>query len=346
MHNNSKSLRIIFGFLFFLTIGAIVRYCLPIGIQQHELLRITLRELHISPSDCCVYVGDDLTATYTMVPLTAVSGVSWSDADDGVVSVSGDGVITALSAGSSSVTLTGDGGVAATVKITALRKPLPPGSDLPQLYYEQLPIANVSNPLPFDYLPELVTIPSKYPANRSGMQVTPETLAAYERLYKDATAATGQQLYVLSAFRSFAKQQSLFDEDVAAYRARGYSEEEARRITAQSTQIPGCSEHQLGLTLDVGHTYAVNNTFASSAIGRWITQNAHHYGFILRYPADKVDKTGIDYESWHFRYVGEAHAKYIYEHHLCLEEYIELQAQAKQAAEEYALAVPAGSILA
>jgi len=344
MHNNAKLLRIIFGVLFLLTVGATVLHCLPIGMQRHEQLRVTLRELHISPSDCCVYVGDDLTASYTMVPVTAVASVSWSDADDGVISVDGSGVITALSVGSSDITLTSDGGVAAKITVTALRKPLPPDSDLPELYYEQLPIANASNPLPFDYIPEMVTIPSKFPANRPGMQVTPETLAAYERLYSDVTAATGQRLYVVSAYRSFQKQQSLFDEDVASYRSRGYSEEEARRLTAQSTQIPGCSEHQLGLTMDVSHNGATNNSFANTAIGKWITANAHRYGFILRYPADKVDKTGISYESWHFRYVGEAHAKYIYEHHLCLEEYIELQAQAKQAAEEYALTVPAGSI--
>ena len=343
MHINSKALRIIFGILSLAMVSLIALYYIPIGIHNLELLRTTLRELIVSPTDCYIYVGDSTTASFTMVPNTAIATVSWSDAGDGIITIDQSGTVTALSEGSTHFTLTGDNGVSTSVEVIALRKPLPPDSDYPPLYDEPLLIANAGNPLPSNYVPELVTIPKSYPANRVGMQLTPETFDAFERMYADAYTAVGRRCHVISAYRSYQKQQSLFDEDIARYRAMGYDRDTAIRLTAQATQYPGCSEHQLGLSIDIGE---LSNSFAYTALGKWLTTHAHEYGFILRYPADKVEITGISHEAWHFRYVGIGHATYIYEHGLCLEEYVELQKQAQQAAVDYAASVPAEQYVA
>jgi D-alanyl-D-alanine carboxypeptidase len=89
--------------------------------------------------------------------------------------------------------------------------------------------------------------------------------------------------------------------------------------------MPGYSEHHTGLAVDiVTPSYQVLNAgFAQTDAAVWMAQNAHRYGFIIRYPADKVDVTGIGYEPWHVRYVGIANAKAIFEQGLCLEEYLE-----------------------
>lgn len=349
MNNNSKMLRILFGIIFTLTAAAAAYICIPWGISNLDNLRTTVRELLVSPSDCCyMYVGDSLTASVTVVPDTAPASVSWSDTGDGVVAIDQNGVITARNIGESSFTASVPSGVQTTVSVKTIEKPLPPDSekDYPTNYKDLPIIANVWNPLPSNYKIDLVTIPKKYPANRTGMQVTPDTLEAYERMYADALEATGQRIYVLSAYRSYQKQQSLFDEDVASFRAQGYSLEAARIEAGRTTQLPGCSEHQLGYTMDIGGDYSITNDFANSKLGKWVTAHAHEYGFILRYPADKVAETGIDYEAWHFRYVGTEHSYFIYEHGLCLEEYVKLQKEAQKAAEEYAAEVPAAQYIA
>jgi hypothetical protein len=84
----------------------------------------------------------------------------------------------------------------------------------------------------------------------------------------------------------------------------------------------GCSEHEAGLALDVYAPYCGGINFLRSPAGRMVNKICGEYGFILRYPKGKEDITGIDYEPWHIRYVGQPHAKLIMEHGLTLEEYI------------------------
>ena len=89
--------------------------------------------------------------------------------------------------------------------------------------------------------------------------------------------------------------------------------------------VPGTSEHQLGLAVDIiASSYQVlDEAQENTAEQQWLMANAHHYGFILRYPSEKSAITGIGYEPWHYRYVGKAAAKEIFEQGLCLEEYLQ-----------------------
>ena len=107
--------------------------------------------------------------------------------------------------------------------------------------------------------------------------------------------------------------------------AQGMSEEEAYAKTATETAIPGTSEHQTGLAADiVTPTYQMLDAgFADTPAGQWLSEHAAEYGFVLRYPQDKQEITGIIYESWHYRFVGKTHAKLMKESGLCLEEYLQ-----------------------
>ena len=96
--------------------------------------------------------------------------------------------------------------------------------------------------------------------------------------------------------------------------AQGMTKEEAEAETGKSTAIPGHSEHQTGLAVDLN---GPDETYA------WLAENCWDYGFILRYPDDKIELTGIIYEPWHYRYVGVEAAKQINELGMCLEEYVE-----------------------
>ena len=114
------------------------------------------------------------------------------------------------------------------------------------------------------------------------------------------------------------EQQEIWDNRVALYVSEGATEEEATARVAAEVARPGYSEHQLGLALDIIAEYGGD----SNATWTWLKENCWRYGFILRYPADKEDVTGISFEPWHFRYVGVSTAREITEQGLCLEEYL------------------------
>ncbi len=126
-------------------------------------------------------------------------------------------------------------------------------------------------------------------------------------------------IMVTSAYRSYNTQVSLFNREVEALG----SEEEAARWVAR----PGHSEHQTGLVFDLDLNQESSSggiDYTGTGIYKWVNEHCHNYGFIIRYPDDKQDITGIVYEPWHFRYIGVPHATYMVENNLCLEEYIEL----------------------
>ncbi len=105
---------------------------------------------------------------------------------------------------------------------------------------------------------------------------------------------------------------------------QNYSQEEAKKKAAQWIAIPGTSEHQTGLALDiVSSSYQLlNKEQENTPEQKWLIENSYKYGFILRYPSDKTNITGIEYEPWHYRYVGKETAKEITERGICLEEYL------------------------
>ena len=134
----------------------------------------------------------------------------------------------------------------------------------------------------------------------------------------------GLDFWVCSAYRTIEKQTNLFEQQVRDLMARGYGEEKAREEAATSVAYPGTSEHNLGLAVDiVARDYQIlDDKQADTAEARWLEENCWKYGFIPRYPTDKTDITGIIFEPWHYRYVGEEAAREIMERGICLEEYL------------------------
>lgn len=142
---------------------------------------------------------------------------------------------------------------------------------------------------------------------------------------KEAAAEDGVTIIVASPYRAYDRQVYLFDKKVKTHMSRGLNYLEAYKEASQIVNIPGCSEHQTGLALDiVTDDYTkLNEGFAKTAAGKWLAKHCHEYGFILRYPKGKEYVTSIDYEPWHFRYVGVEAATIIMEEGITLEEFIE-----------------------
>lgn len=139
------------------------------------------------------------------------------------------------------------------------------------------------------------------------------------KLFIQGARDEGLSVYLTSSYRSYSMQEYLFNNKVQQY---GGDREAAARIVA----IPGSSEHQTGLAADIvdQHYEYMNESLADTALSKWMYEHCAEYGFILRFPEDKQDITGIMFEPWHFRYVGEEAAKYIMDNNLCLEEFVSL----------------------
>lgn len=131
--------------------------------------------------------------------------------------------------------------------------------------------------------------------------------------------------YVASAFRTHADQVYLHNNKIQRLINEGYSEEEAKKLAGTVVAVPGTSEHELGLAFDlVDNNYRnLDEAQENTPVQKWLMENCWKYGFILRYPSDKSEATGIIYEPWHYRYVGKELALAVYESGLCLEEYMD-----------------------
>lgn len=167
--------------------------------------------------------------------------------------------------------------------------------------------------------------PQTRPIGQFGIQVD---VRIYEplRAMLNAGNSQGCSLLVCSGYRPYERQVELYEEDVEKYMRRGYSYEKACELTEATLLPPGTSEHQAGLAVDIVATtrQVLDAGFENTREGKWLAAHAHEYGFILRYPKDKVELTQINYEPWHFRYVGVEAATEIYEMGYCLEEYIDI----------------------
>lgn len=138
----------------------------------------------------------------------------------------------------------------------------------------------------------------------------------------DACRADGLYPLVWSSYRDTSEQQRMMEEKVDTFLAQGMSQREAEKEAKLWVAEPGYSEHELGLAVDINSES--EELCASWDVYAWLQEHCWEYGFILRYPEDKTEITGIDYEPWHFRYVGKEAAREIMESGICLEEYIEL----------------------
>ena len=175
---------------------------------------------------------------------------------------------------------------------------------------------------PWNFLPETAEIPLAW--SDYGGQVDARCVDALDRMLDDCSAA-GLVPIICSAYRTWDTQTSLFNGTVDYYQYTiGMPYEEAKAAAATETAWPGTSEHQLGLAVDIVDVnyQLLDNAQADTPVQQWLMANCWKYGFILRYPADKVPLTGIIYEPWHYRYVGEENAKAIYDSGLCLEEWL------------------------
>ena len=138
--------------------------------------------------------------------------------------------------------------------------------------------------------------------------------------------------YVTSAYRRYDKQQQLFDRYVNNLVNQGMSYDAAYAEVLKDTALPGQSEHQTGLCVDLTTRtiVTVDNRFADTEVFAWLTANSWKYGFVLRYPEDKIDITGYSYESGHDRFVGYDVASIMHQTGLCYEEYLKIFSNGEQ----------------
>lgn len=182
--------------------------------------------------------------------------------------------------------------------------------------FEMLLLVNGKNPLPDDYdkniRKDLVTIDKKYRNNDNVTDIHKDVYPYITAMVK-AAQADGVDLRVWSPFRSYATQNILFQNQVKRV---GGDEDLAASVVAR----PGTSEHNTGMCADFN---MASDAFEKTKMYKWMVENAEDYGFVLRYPKDKTEITGVIYESWHWRFVGINRAKEMNKLGFCLEEYVE-----------------------
>lgn len=199
------------------------------------------------------------------------------------------------------------------------------GSDVPETAEQQkfrsddwrLVLINKQNSIPEDYTFQLGTIKGSMQCDK---KILEDLFAMLEAAEKD-----GVNLTICSPYRDLEYQQMLFNRKIKRYMNRGMSYMEAYQLSSQSVTVPGASEHQIGLALDIvcNDYMSLDEGFGDTKAGKWLAANSCRFGFILRYPEGKENITGIEYEPWHFRYVGKAAAPVIMEQGITLEEFWE-----------------------
>ena len=180
-----------------------------------------------------------------------------------------------------------------------------------------LALVNRDYVLAADYEPDDLVRPNVKATNGSAILMRSEAAAALEELFAAAKDEAGLTLYAASGYRSYGTQSAIFERKIKNTGSR----EKAQRLVAP----PGASEHQLGLAMDVQcpDTLTLSSNFAQTDEGRWVEENAHRFGFIIRYKAEWKSMTGYNYEPWHIRYIGVAHATAVHMLNIPYETYYE-----------------------
>lgn len=182
----------------------------------------------------------------------------------------------------------------------------------------RLVLINKQHPIPEDYTFSLDTIKTANGGIQCDGRVMDELFSMLQAASED-----GINLAICSHYRDINRQEVLFNRKIKTYMKKGMSYMEAYKISSQTVTVPGASEHQIGLAMDiVSDTYTLlEEGFAETDAGIWLKEHCAEYGFILRYPKGKEAITGISFEPWHFRYVGKEAAEIIMNEELCLEEF-------------------------
>lgn len=178
-----------------------------------------------------------------------------------------------------------------------------------------LAIINTKYPLPDSYAPTLSNA-----INGSNIQLDSRVSEHYAEMYA-AAKLSGCVLTPYSGYHTYALQENTFNRKVNFYVNKGMSAEEANQKASAQVLPAGCSEHNAGLAMDI---VSASSDFINTKEYKWLCENAYNYGFILRYPEDKTAITGMNFEPWHWRYVGTQAAKEMKEKNQCLEEYLGL----------------------
>lgn len=261
----------------------------PVVSSEPEIIHVD--GIKLSAYERTLTVGDRFMPIVTMSPQNATDKAEkWETSDESVATVNGYGNITAKKAGSCTVTVTSvdNPEIKAEFKVT-VKEP----EKVELTYIDGILIANKTYPLPSNYNPG---------ENK-------EARAALNKMFADAKAEKNLDMWVCSGFRSYNVQKNLYNSYVKRDGAKN-----ADRYSAR----PGYSEHQTGLAFDINYA---DSRFKGTPQAVWLAENAHKYGFILRYPEGKEQVTGYMYEPWHYRYVGVENAEKIYASGKTLEEY-------------------------
>ena len=175
---------------------------------------------------------------------------------------------------------------------------------------------------PWNSLPEGFTVETTSLLN--GESVDSRCYSALKQMLDDCQAKSGGIPIVCSSYRPHDKQVRLFKEQVAKNMKEGMTREEAEKEAGTVVAVPGTSEHEMGLAVDIcdSENQLLDESQANTDTQKWLMDNCWDYGFILRYPVSKSEITGIIYEPWHYRYVGVEAAKEIQARGICLEEYL------------------------
>lgn len=173
-------------------------------------------------------------------------------------------------------------------------------------------LVNKDHYIPEDYEIELTELDN-------GKQVDKKIYEPLQKMFASAEE-DGIYMVVVEAYRKEEEQQELMDEKVEEYTQKWVPEVLAKVFAEKWVAKPGTSEHQLGIAVDINPDYSRSNR---NEVYTWLAENSYQYGFIYRYPEDKIHITGIQNEPWHYRYVGVKAATEMYEQDICLEEYLE-----------------------
>ncbi|MGN1168488.1 MAG: D-alanyl-D-alanine carboxypeptidase family protein [Acutalibacteraceae bacterium] len=167
--------------------------------------------------------------------------------------------------------------------------------------------------LPDGYTPKLAEA-----VKGSSVKLDYRVAPHYQEMY-DAAKEDGITLTPVSGYRTYTRQKNNFENRIALLQNQGYSKKEATIKASEIILLPGTSEHNAGLAMDI---CSLSESFENTKESRWLQEHAHEYGFIMRYPKDKTDITKITYEPWHYRYVGVEVAAKIKSSGMVLEEYL------------------------
>ncbi|WP_052430853.1 M15 family metallopeptidase [Robinsoniella peoriensis] len=181
-----------------------------------------------------------------------------------------------------------------------------------------LVLVNKEHPLSEDYNVKMKTL------ENSDKVVAEMIIQDLQDMLADGTKE-GLRFCIASAYRSSERQQEILDADIRKLTDKGMTDEEAYEQATRTVMPAGYSEHETGLAVDIValSNQLLDDSQENTPETQWLQENCDQYGFILRYPKGKTDITGIDYESWHYRYVGKEAAAYIKKHDLTFEEYLE-----------------------